>query len=774
MISVLLLAATPGQAPRVSARLSTTTAAVGETVTLDVIIEDASDDVDIAQPRIPSGLDLVGTQDYTEMQYSIPGGRHLTRRREFVIQASMPGRFRIPPVIVTVGRKAYRSNALEILVTGTAQSRTFESSDDAWLHATMRPETVYVGQQSTLTVEAGFSEDVRTRLTRPPVFDTPSPTGFWVQDVPGGVSSRLRSVNGRITEIQSLQRAYFPLSSGKYALAPARAIVDVREGFLFAPESRELRSPSPRLVVLPLPERAQPRDFKGAVGSFSIRARVEPDTVAAGEAAQVSVEVTGTGNIKAAPVPNVPTVAGVEQFTPTEEARIAFDGAIVRGTKLFQWVIIPQRSGRIEIPPISYVYFDPAAKTYKRISTAPLTLIATTGAEGADSAAVGTALRALRPAPHYTSLTWVRRHWFAWLQLLPLLAIAAAAAGQRTRRRGSRQSAFVEEMNRIAEGRAPFPQFLRDLEGVVRNAAVLRTGNTRLRTAEVRALDADLAAHGVSDAVRARVVACIERIETQRFAPTADEAAERDALLRDARAVVALIAEKPAAGSAHASVALIALALLQATPATTFQRGVELYRNGQFAQAAATFDEVVRTQPNDVAAWANLGNAYFRAGDRGHAVWAWARAARAAPRDGAIVANLQSVGAVEVLRTRPPLSVRPVEWYLLAALCWWLCAALIIAEIVRKRRALLAWALALALCGGIALTVGSVADHQRYAVALDDETPLYGDPTIHSPVVRKVQSGAGLDVLETRTDWLRVRTLTQAEGWVEADAAGML
>ena len=71
-------------------------------------------------------------------------------------------------------------------------------------------------------------------------------------------------------------------------------------------------------------------------------------------------------------------------------------------------------------------------------------------------------------------------------------------------------------------------------------------------------------------------------------------------------------------------------------------------------------------------------------------------------------------------------------------------------------------------------TTGSIADHRRYAVAIETATKLYGDPTVHSPVVRTVQSGAGLDVLENRGEWLRVRTLTQAEGWVESDAIGLL
>src|SRR3569833_176789 len=88
--TALLLVAPAQNGPRVSARLSSNTAGVGETITLDVVVEDASNDVDIGAPRLPAGLDLVGTQDYTEMQYSFPGTRHLTRRREFAIQVSAP------------------------------------------------------------------------------------------------------------------------------------------------------------------------------------------------------------------------------------------------------------------------------------------------------------------------------------------------------------------------------------------------------------------------------------------------------------------------------------------------------------------------------------------------------------------------------------------------------------------------------------------------------------------------------------------------------------
>lgn len=778
LLATLMVAGLSQNGPRVSARITSPSAGVGETVTFDVVVQDAGDDVQIGAPKIPAGFQLVGTQDYSEMHVSIPGGRHVTRRREFALLAQTPGKWRIPPVAVVIGNRTYNTNPVDVTVTGLPQPRSTESTDEAWLHATMKPETVFVGQQSTLTVEAGFSEDVRVRLTRPPVFDTPAPTGFWVQDVPGGPTSRLASVNGSIVEIQSLQRAYFPLSAGKFAFAPARVMIDVREGFLFAPETHEIRSTSPKLLVLPLPDKGKPADFKGAVGSYNIRAFVEPDTVAAGEAAQVTVEISGTGNIKGAPPPNLPTIAGVEQFAPTEEATVAFDGATVRGTKRFQWVVIASHSGKIEIPAIAYSFFDPAARAYRTVRTDPLSLVVTPAVASSGDNVLGTTLEAIRTKPQHASGEWVHAGWFFWLQALPLLLLLGAIAAKRMRGRRSEESVLIGELQRIKTADTAFATFLRDVEAVVRNAAALRTGDASLRTAEVRTLHQRLRASGVDETIAGRVVAVIERIETQRFAPAAAETAERASILTEVDALVRELtsgrARERANGRTYASAIFILAAVAQMNGTAPFERGIQLYHNGRFADAAAAFQQVVQQDSTNISAWANLGNAYFRAGDRGHAVWAWARAVQMAPRDGALVRNLQAAGAMEVLRTRPPLSVRPQEWYLLAALAWWITCALAAAVMLRGRRTLLPWAVASVILGFVALTTGIVASRASYAVALDPETPLYGDPTVHSPIVRRVQAGAGLDVLDVRGDWLQVRTLTQAEGWVEADDVGRL
>lgn len=750
--ALMLTTGVTQDAPRVSARLSSTSAAIGETIVYEVTVENASGDVDIGSPRFPSGLVMEGTQDFSEMHISFPGGRSVTRRREFALRASAPGRFMIPSVAVRLGNRTYRTNAVELTIAGARPPRSYESSDEAWLRATMHPETVYVGQQSTLLVEAGFSEELRVRLTRPPVFDIQPPSGFWVQDVPGGVQSRLRSVNGRVTEIQSLQKAYFPLTAGKFAFASARAVIDVREGFLFAPETREIRSASPRLVVLPLPESGRPPEFKGAVGRYAIRAYVEPDTVAAGEAAQVTIELSGSGNVKAAPQPTLPSIPGIEQFAPTEDATVSFAGSTVTGVKQFQWVIIPDPAGTVSIPTVSYAFFDPVARRYETVKTEPLSVhVRSSALAQEDIEASATALRAVREKPEPASLGWVRSRGFLAVQSIPLILMMTALALTVWRRRRPARPDALAALKKLRQSRDDYRLFLRELEALLRS------------TANTSVLDSPL---------KLRLDALIQRIEAQRFSPSAAQAAERESLAKEAEAI---LKEMKRAGDTEHRAALFALLLIAQQPGGgDFTRGVELYQQGQFAPAAQAFASAAARDSADVAAWSNLGNAYFRAGDRGRAIWAWAHASREAPRDAAIVRNLRTVGAVEVLRTRPPLLVRPQEWYLLAAIGWWAAGIIAATAIFRRHWLLLSWSLPAVAIATAALIIGIIGDGRRYAVALNDETRMYGDPTIHSPIVRRVQAGAGLDVLEERGEWLRVKTISEAEGWVEADAVGKL
>jgi tetratricopeptide (TPR) repeat protein len=742
ILFALLLASQSQDRTRVNAELSQPSVSVGATVALAITVETPSSaDIDIRIPHLPNLLQIVGSQESSQLHYSIPGGRRRVVTRELVLQAAAPGTVNIPAIEISVGGNIHRTRPLVLSVTGSATPNPSVSSSEAWLRVTMSPETVYVGQQTTLIAEAGFSEEVRLRLTRPPIFDVPAPTGFWVQELPGGIRSTLREVDGRVVEVQSKRVAYFPLTAGRYALKPPRAIIDVRQGFLYAPVTREVRSASPRVTVLPLPEANKPLNFHGAVGTYDMEASVEPLTVAAGEPVQIRVQIRGRGNVKALGAPTLPQIVGAEVFAPTEESRTDFDGDVVTGTKTFTYVIIPENEGALNVPAIKFSYFDPAARAYRIANADPVQIRVLPAGATADTTAQSGSLRALRAQPDSSRLAWVASRGFALAQLLSLLAIVALVVVRRRTPRIDRSADYFARVRAAAS--RPDADVYRELDRIVRDA---------------------LREPGVATHTRARAEVMLQRIEAARFAPEPPSAAERGVIQRDVEELIATMFAERAAH--HHSVVVIALLALTQTP---FDAGARAYEAGDFRGATNAFQQHVAADPTDANGWFNLGNAYFRSGEKGRAFWAWATTLRLDPRNSDVVHNLRAAGNVEALRVRPPLAVRSEEWLLAAALLWWNAAAIIILALAR-RRTVPRWVVtpvALAVLFG---SIGMVGGRPpRYAVALNDPTALQAEPTIRSTLMRNVRAGAVLRIEEERGEWLRVQTVDKREAWVARD-----
>ncbi len=737
----LLLPAVQQDRTRVHAELSQPTARVGETVVLAITVETPSSaDVQITPPRLSNLITIVGSQESTQMHFAIPGGRRRVVTRELVLQPVAEGTYSIPAIDIEVGGNAYQTRPLTLRVTGAGAPNPAMASDEAWLRATMSPGTVYVGQQTTLTVEAGFSEEVRLRLTRPPIFDTPAPTGFWVHEIPGGVRSQLRQVDGGVIEVQTKKTAYFPLNAGRYALKASRAILDVRQGFLYAPETREIRSASPRVTVLPLPEAGQPATFRGAVGRYNMNASVEPLSVAAGEPVQIKLVISGIGNIKALGPPPMPQVLGAEVFAPTEESTTRIEAEMVGGTKTFTYVLIPENDGVLKIPPITFSYFDPQARAYRSVRADPVEVRVTPGAAGTESRASPTSIRPLRPESAPVGLRWVTSKPFALIQLLPLLVMAVLVGARRRTPPVNRAAQYATRVRDAAV--LPNESIYRELDRIVREAIHEPTAATHV--------------------ARSRGGRLLERINTARFAPVPPGDNEKAAIVRETEAFVAALFEPRM--RRHAGIFLV-LALAQ----QPIEQGVQQYEAGDYQAAVASFQQQTELTPTDAAAWYNLGNAYHRSGERGRALWAWANVLRLDPRSGDVVHNLRAGGNVEALRVRPPLAVRAEEWLLLAALLWWIVAGFIILALVKKRRPTpwLALPFALALVFGV--TGWAAARAPNYVIALREQTALQAEPTIRSPLFRHVRAGAVLTVQEARAEWLRVRTIDKREAWVARD-----
>ena len=114
----------------------------------------------------------------------------------------------------------------------------------------------------------------------------------------------------------------------------------------------------------------------------------------------------------------------------------------------------------------------------------------------------------------------------------------------------------------------------------------------------------------------------------------------------------------------------VALPLLVALPGfgqeEFYQRGNQLYQDGDFDGAIEAYLAVLQAGFENADLHYNLGNAYFKAGKLGPSILSYERAIRLDPRDPDIQANL------DLARSLTADAVEPLpRFWVLSALEWW-------------------------------------------------------------------------------------------------------
>jgi hypothetical protein len=217
-------------------------------------------------------------------------------------------------------------------------------------------------------------------------------------------------------------------------------MMDDAAGDAFGPVQRKevvLHSADAVLDVEPLPVNGRPAGFTDAVGHFAMTASAAPLRGRAGEPMSLALRVTGEGNFDRVSVSGIPESSDWKTYGTS-----ATDG---KNEKTFTEPIVPRHAGVHEIPAASFSYFDPDAKKYVTLSTAPLPVEVTpgTGAVAASNGAVPPATSGPTLAPNVEDVgvtvadlaPGFTRRGFWELQAIPVAAILAGFLAVMTKRR---------------------------------------------------------------------------------------------------------------------------------------------------------------------------------------------------------------------------------------------------------------------------------------------------------------------------------------------------
>ncbi|MBA2685794.1 MAG: BatD family protein [Gemmatimonadaceae bacterium] len=651
----------------------------------------------------------------------------------------------------------------------------------------VQPETIYVGQQANYQLGVFLDETVRDRMRSMEAL-APEMRSMMAYEPPAPLSGfPLRNAQGHRYEAHVYQRPIFPLSAGRVAIPPARLLyaMPLSYSFFSREESFELRSDSAVVIALEPPEAGRPADWSGAVGDLRLSAAVDSAAARVGDAMRLVVRVSGQGNVKLFPRPAL-ALSWATATAEGERVMMSTDSMHIGGTKEFDWVITPRVPGRVEVPPLRYPYFDPAARQYEIAESTPLAIyIAAGNLASSDTSTASTAPRwMLRPSYRGALLPPLYRSQSLLLALLLLpLPVLVLASTRRPRKRTVRTISHAATLRTLARTESTIRE-ARTVRRTFLSAAADRLGASATMIAEPAALRQVALRAGVTPETAERAQAFVTELNAASFDVRGEWASDGVSRAYDLYRAIDREARPRRTPRVPIAIATAVLVLALAVGAhaadgahALFARGYDAYAHAQYTAAANDFADLAAHEPRAPDAWANLGTAAYSAGDTARAMIGWERALRLEPlatdvRDRLDLIAPTAPSSPGFVPAMPPLPLA------LVALLLWLVAWLSLAWQSRKRGAavpplrlvmpFVAGCAALCFAGATELLDRRINATDLAVVAKD--APLHVLPALASDRGATLRTGDIARVLEAEGAWARVTADGGREGWMDAAA----
>ena len=242
---------------------------------------------------------------------------------------------------------------------------------DLLLRATVDNDRPYVGQQITYSLYLL----ARANVSSIEKLQVPRLDGFWSEDIeaPQQLVPEQRILDGvPYTAYLLRRRALFALRPGKATIEPADVQVLTGFGMLFSRGSSRRSSLPLHLDVQPLPPGKPPGFDSGNVGQWTLTAQADPLGVAVGQPVTFRMIATGRGNVRDLRLPRLGAIPGVRTFDATTTDKESIERGQVNGTRTVEQLLVPERTGAVEIPSLTMEIFDPAQRQYRTLRTDPI------------------------------------------------------------------------------------------------------------------------------------------------------------------------------------------------------------------------------------------------------------------------------------------------------------------------------------------------------------------------------------------------------------------
>ena len=323
---------------------------------------------------------ISGPSQQTSMQW-INGKVTNSRIMSWSLSPKREGRLVIPRLNVQISGK---KSATKEIVVFVSQSQKKETDLDVFISAEINKESVYIGEQITLT----YSIYRRVECSIEP-FEIPKFPGFWSEELfrPNQIKFKNIAINGVQYQKGILYKvALFPISGKELEIEPLSLKIQKQkkkkrrgrdpffdpffDSFFTETETKILRSKKREIFIKDYPK-SRPIGFTGAVGDFKISTATDTDSINVNEAITFRVIVEGTGNMGLFTIPKMSFADDIDQFPPKENFEKNVFRDELSGKMIWEYILVPRVSGKLSIPPISFTFFNPKIEKWQKLSSKP-------------------------------------------------------------------------------------------------------------------------------------------------------------------------------------------------------------------------------------------------------------------------------------------------------------------------------------------------------------------------------------------------------------------
>ena len=350
-------------------------------------------------PTFENFILLSGPNQSTSIQI-INGAQSASLTYTYVVQPKGIGAFNIGSASIVQEGNTYKTQTIKITVVkgvdkpkqqqkDDSQISTEEIAKNLYIRAIVDRTKAYKGEQVTVTYKLYTRLSIASQMG---VNKLPQYQGFWAEELEtsGNINFTTEVIDGKQFRVGVLKRvALFPTQIGTLEVTPFELAVPVQiqkqrsgksvwDDFFGDPFGRSeiyefnAKSNVVKIDVQPLPD-GQPESFKGAVGDYLFDAKLNNTLVKSNEPLTLSVNISGSGNIKLIDMPEINLPNGFEKYEPKINEQIERK-VKVSGSKSGEYLFVPRVVGIREIPPIEFSYFDPNKKKYVTLKSESFTI----------------------------------------------------------------------------------------------------------------------------------------------------------------------------------------------------------------------------------------------------------------------------------------------------------------------------------------------------------------------------------------------------------------